>query len=56
MGKHINETNDTNLILNGKYITYSIWFRLCLPKVLPVPFASNLIRMLFFNCVNIIDQ
>ena len=56
MDKHINEIDDTNVILNGKYITYSVWFRLCLPKFRPVPFARDLIRMLFVDCVYISYQ
>ena len=45
MGENIDEINDTNIILNGKYITYSILFKFCPPKVCPVPFASDLISM-----------
>ena len=56
MVKHINGIDDTNIILNGKYITYSVWFRFCPPKVCPVLFESDLIMMLFVNCVNISDQ
>ena len=45
MGKNINEIDETNIILNDKYIIYSVLFRFFLPKVRPVPFASNLIRI-----------
>ena len=45
MGKNINEINDTNVILNGKYITYPILFQFCLPKVIPVTFASKLMSI-----------
>ena len=37
--------NHTNVIWNGKYITYSVLFQFCPPKVRLVLFASNLIRM-----------
>ena len=43
MGKNINETDNKKIIPYGKYITYSVLLRLCLPKVHPVPFVSNLI-------------
>ena len=43
--KLINEMDNKNLILNGKKITYSIFFQFCLPKVWPIPFLSDLIRI-----------
>ena len=45
MGKNINEIDDTNVILNGKYITYSVLFQLCSPSATPVPFSRNLISI-----------
>ena len=45
MGKNINEIDDTNVILNDKYITYPVLFRFCIPKVLPATFPSKLISM-----------
>ena len=51
MGININEINHTNLIINDKYINYSVLLQLCLPKVLLVPFASNLIRMSKLRCL-----
>ena len=44
-GLNINEIDDTKVILYGNYITYSVLFRLCIPKVCPVPFASELIMI-----------
>ena len=44
MGKNINEIDNTNLILNGKYITYSVLLQLFLPNVRPVLFVSDPIR------------
>ena len=45
MGKNINEIDQTNIILNGKYITYSVLFQICVPKLFLIPFARSLIRM-----------
>ena len=45
MGKNTNEINHTNLILNVKYITYYVLFKLSPPKFFPVPFTGNLIMM-----------
>ena len=46
MGENINEIDQTNIILNGIYIIYSILSQLHLPNVRPVTLASNLIRIL----------
>ena len=51
MSIDINEINHTNVILNIKYITYSVLFQLCPPKVLPVSFASNLSRIPKRKCL-----
>ena len=40
MGKNINEIDDKNVIINGKYITDYVLFQLCITKVLPVLFVS----------------
>ena len=45
MVKNINEIDHTHIILNGKYIPYSVLFPLCVPKVFPIPFVRNIIRM-----------
>ena len=45
MGKNTNEINHTNVILNVKYITYYVLFKLSPPKFFPVPFTGNLIMM-----------
>ena len=45
MGLNINETDQTNIILNTIKITYSVLLRFPLPYVWPIPLASNLIRM-----------
>ena len=56
MGKHINEIDDTNVILNGKCITDSVLLRCCLPKFCPVLFASDLTRMPKTEVLKIIGQ
>ena len=45
MGKHINEINQTNIIINDIYITYLVLSQLPLPNVHPIPLASNLISI-----------
>ena len=56
MGRNINGIDHTNIILNGKYINDSILFRFSSPKVIPVPFASNLINIPKLRHFLIIDQ
>ena len=45
MGININVDNQTNIIVIYIYITYSVFPRLPLPNVHPVPLGSNLIWM-----------
>ena len=45
MGRNINEIDNTNIVINGKKINYSVLLRFCLPIFRPMPFASNLIVM-----------
>ena len=45
MGININEIDQTNIILNVIYITYSVLSRLNLPNVRSVTLASIVIRM-----------
>ena len=45
IGVNINGIDQSNIILNAIYITYPILVQLPLPNIIPLPLASNLIRI-----------